>query len=73
MFTIFTNLAPVAVILNTVYGQGDHLNASFLELVADPGSTGQLSGADWGEVSWVGKQDTPPAEESTLQVMRFLF
>lgn len=57
------NLAPIAVVLNTVDGQGNHLNASLLKLLADTGCTGQLSGADRGEVPWVGEQYTPPTDE----------
>lgn len=67
------NLAPVMVILNTVDGQRDHLHTSFLELITDPGGTGQFCGADWSKVFWVGKQDTPPVEEKRHQVMKFLF
>lgn len=59
------NLAPVVVILNTVDGQGNHLDTSLLELIADSGGAGELSGADWREVPRVGKQDAPSAEENT--------
>lgn len=58
------NLAPVAVILDTVNGQGDHLHASFLELITDLGGAGELSGADRSEVPRVGEQDTPSTEEN---------
>lgn len=57
------NLAPAVVISNTVNGQGNHLYASFLELIADVGSTGELSGAYRSEVPRVGEQDTPSAGE----------
>lgn len=55
------------MILNTVDGQGDHLDASLLELIADSGGAGELSGADRREVPRVGKQDAPSAEENAHQ------
>ena len=59
------NLAPAAVVLNAVNGQGDHLYTSLLELIADLGCTGQLRGADRSEVPRMGEQNTPAAEEKT--------
>jgi len=59
------NLAPVAVVLHAVDGQGDHLHASLLELVADPGGAGELGGADGSEVLRVGEQNAPSAEGNT--------
>lgn len=53
------------MILNAVDGQGDHLDTSLLELIADSGGAGELSGADRREVPRVGKQDAPSAEENT--------
>lgn len=58
------DLAPVPVILNTVNRQGNHLHTSFLEFIADPSGTGELSGADRSEVLRVGEQDTPSTEEN---------
>lgn len=58
-----SNLAPAAVVLNTVDGQSDHLHVAFFELIADHSSTGQLSGAHWGEVPGVGEEDAPSAAE----------
>lgn len=63
----FPDLAPVAVILNTVDGQSDHLHISFLELSTELGSSGQLRGADRGEVLRVGKENAPAAEEKVPQ------
>lgn len=59
----FPDLAPVAVILNTVDGQSDHLHISFFELSTELGSSGQLRGADRGEVLWVGKENAPAPQE----------
>lgn len=56
------NLAPVVVVLNTVDGQGDHLDASLLELPAALGGTAKLGGADGREVLGVGEQDAPSAD-----------
>lgn len=56
------NLAPVLVVLNTVDRQGDHLDASLLELPAVLGGAAELSGADGREVLRVGEQDAPSAE-----------
>lgn len=63
LYLCIPNLAPAVVISNTVNGQGNHLYASFLELIADLGSTGELSGAYRSEVPRVGEQDTPSAGE----------
>lgn len=60
-----SDLAPGAVILNTVDGQGDHLHTSFLELCAEFSGPGELGGADRSEVPRVRKQDAPTTEENT--------
>lgn len=67
------NLAPVAVILDAVNRQGNHLHTSFLKLVADPSGAGELSGADGGEVPRVGEQDAPSIEQNTHKATRSLF
>lgn len=50
------------MVLNTVDRQGDHLDASLLELPAVLGGAAELSGADGREVLRVGEQDAPSAE-----------
>lgn len=50
---LISNLAPGFVILNTVNRQSDHLHSSFLELIGELCGTGELGGADGGEVPWV--------------------
>lgn len=53
------HLAPAAVILHTVDGQGDHFGIAFAELGAQLGSSAQLCGAHRSVVSGVGEQDSP--------------
>lgn len=55
------NLAPVVVVFHTVDRQGNHLDASLLELPAVLGGAAELSGADGREVLRVGEQDAPSA------------
>lgn len=67
------DLAPAAVILNTVDGQSDHLHVTFLELSAELGSSGQLRGAHRGEVPRVGEENAPAAKSKvhkTLSLFR---
>lgn len=59
------NLAPVAVILNTVNRQGNHLHISLCKLAAELSGAGELGGADRSEDPWVGKQDAPSTEKKT--------
>lgn len=56
------NLAPVLVVLNTVDGQGNHLDAPLLELAAVLGGAAQLGGAHGREVLGVGEQDAPSVQ-----------
>lgn len=56
------NLAPVDVVLNTINRQGNHFNASLLELSAVLGGAAQLGSADRCEVPRVGEQDAPSDE-----------
>lgn len=57
------HLAPAAVILYTVDGQGDHFDVAFAELGAQLGSSAQLCGAHRGVISWVGEQDSPSRQK----------
>lgn len=57
------------MIFDTVDRQSDHLHISFLELFTELGSSGQLCGADRGEVLRVGKQNSPAAVEEVQEAI----
>lgn len=57
------------MIVDTVDGQSDHLHISFLELSTELGSSGQLCGADGGEVLRVRKENSPAAVEEVQETI----
>lgn len=63
------HLAPAAVILHTVDGQGQHFDAASAELGAKPGSSAQLCGAHRSEVSGVGEQDSPSRQKKRRRLV----
>lgn len=64
------HLAPAAVILHTVDGQGDQFDVAFAELGPQLGSAAQLCGAHRSVVTRVGEQDSPSSQ--TREVSRQL-
>lgn len=57
------HLAPAAVILYTVDGQGDHFDVALAELGTQLGSSAQLCGTHRSVVARVGEQDSPSRQK----------
>ena len=60
-------LDPLVVRIHRVDGQGNGLDAAFVELILELGGKAQLGGAHRGEVGGVGEQDAPAVTEPLVE------
>src|SRR5690606_29029623 len=58
---------PLQVGVHRVHGQGNGLDVALGKFVSELGGEAQLRGADRGEVSGVGKQDSPAVAQPLVE------
>ena len=66
-------LDPSIVRIDWVTGQGNHLDIALFKLRDEFCNHAQFSGADWGIVSRVGEENTPPAGRQQQQLNKSYF